>query len=122
MAVQSEPQQYLDFLLSSAVLFISISLQSDIFILPASLFARDEHDIGLAIPCPAKVSPRRTNRKTCFNTKPLSDVLQFPSTESLIEAIDGVRSVSVEYSPGWITTTPKDASKITIELKETDDQ
>ncbi len=42
--------------------------------------------------------------------------------KSTIEAIDGVRSVSVEYSPGWITTTPTDADKITIELNESNDQ
>ncbi len=34
--------------------------------------------------------------------------------EKQIESIDGVRSVSVEYSPFWITTTPKSAKKINI--------
>ena len=38
--------------------------------------------------------------------------------ESELEAIDGVRSVTVEYSPGWITTTPKSADKINIVLSE----
>jgi len=42
--------------------------------------------------------------------------------EKQIEAIDGVRSVSVEYSPAWITTTPKSADKIEIVLSEQDDQ
>jgi len=42
--------------------------------------------------------------------------------ENQIEAIDGVRSVSVEYSPGWITTTPKSAEKIDIVFNEQDDQ
>jgi hypothetical protein len=40
--------------------------------------------------------------------------------EKQIEAIDGVRSVSVEYSPAWITTTPKSAEKITIIFVEND--
>jgi len=42
--------------------------------------------------------------------------------EKQIEAIDGVRSVSVEYSPAWITTTPKSADKIDILLNEQDDR
>lgn len=41
--------------------------------------------------------------------------------EKQIESIDGVRSVSVEYSPAWITTTPKSADKITIIIVEGDD-
>jgi hypothetical protein len=40
--------------------------------------------------------------------------------EKQIEAIEGVRSVSVEYSPFWITTTPKSAEKITIVFVEDD--
>jgi hypothetical protein len=40
--------------------------------------------------------------------------------EKQIEAIEGVRSVSVEYSPVWITTTPKSADKITIVFVEDD--
>jgi hypothetical protein len=42
--------------------------------------------------------------------------------EKQIEAIDGVRSVSVEYSPVWITTTPQNADKIDIVLNEQNDQ
>lgn len=38
--------------------------------------------------------------------------------EKYIESMDGVRSVSVEYSPGWVTTTPKSAEKIRIVLNE----
>ena len=38
--------------------------------------------------------------------------------EKQVESIDGVRSVSVEYSPVWITTTPKSADKITIVIVE----
>jgi len=41
--------------------------------------------------------------------------------EKQIEAIDGVRSVSVEYSPAWITTTPKSAEKITIVFIDEDE-
>jgi hypothetical protein len=41
--------------------------------------------------------------------------------EKQIEEIDGVRSVSVEYSPAWITTTPKSADKITIIFVEGED-
>lgn len=40
--------------------------------------------------------------------------------EKLIESIDGVQSVTVEYSPGWITTTPKSADKIEINFNEND--
>ena len=40
--------------------------------------------------------------------------------EKIIEAKDGVGSVSVEYSPGWITTTPKSEKKITIKVIETE--
>jgi hypothetical protein len=40
--------------------------------------------------------------------------------EKQIEAIEGVRSVSVEYSPFWITTTPKSAKKINIIFVESD--
>lgn len=38
--------------------------------------------------------------------------------EKTLETRDGVRSVSVEYSPFWITTTPKGANKITIIINE----
>jgi len=41
--------------------------------------------------------------------------------EKQIEAIDGVRSVSVEYTPAWITTTPKSANKIIIVFVESND-
>lgn len=42
--------------------------------------------------------------------------------EKQIESIDGVRSVSVEYSPFWITTTPRSADKITIVFNEPDEE
>ncbi len=42
--------------------------------------------------------------------------------EKQIEEIDGVRSVSVEYSPAWVTTTPKSADKITIVFNEPDEE
>ena len=41
--------------------------------------------------------------------------------ESMLEDIDGVRSVSVEYSPVWVTTTPKSAEKITVVFEENND-
>jgi hypothetical protein len=41
--------------------------------------------------------------------------------EKQIESIEGVRSVSVEYSPVWITTTPKSADKISIVIVEGDE-
>jgi hypothetical protein len=41
--------------------------------------------------------------------------------EKRIESIEGVKSVSVEYTPFWITTTPKSAEKITLVFVEQDD-
>jgi hypothetical protein len=41
--------------------------------------------------------------------------------EKLLQAIDGVRNVTVNYSPAWITTTPKSAQKIELVLQEQDD-
>lgn len=41
--------------------------------------------------------------------------------EKQTESIDGVRSVSVEYSPFWVSTTPKNAEKITIVFVEEND-
>lgn len=41
--------------------------------------------------------------------------------EKQIEAIEGVRSVSVEYSPVWVTTTPKSTKKINIIFVESND-
>lgn len=41
--------------------------------------------------------------------------------EKLIEKSDGVKSVSVEYSPVWITTTPKSAEKIDIIFNDDND-
>ncbi len=38
--------------------------------------------------------------------------------EKMLESRDGVRSVGVEYSPFWITTTPKSADKIKIIINE----
>lgn len=42
--------------------------------------------------------------------------------EKMLETRDGVKSVSVEYSPFWITTTPKSVNKITIVVNEVDAQ
>ncbi len=42
--------------------------------------------------------------------------------EKMLESRDGVRSVGVEYSPFWITTTPKSVSKITVVVNEVDAQ
>lgn len=39
-------------------------------------------------------------------------------TENAIKAISGVKSVEVKYSPFWVTKTPKNVNKITIELKK----
>ena len=39
-------------------------------------------------------------------------------TENAIKAISGVKSVEVKYSPFWVTKTPKNTNKITIELKK----
>jgi hypothetical protein len=38
--------------------------------------------------------------------------------EKMLETRDGVKSVSVEYSPFWITTTPKSVNKISIVVNE----
>ncbi len=38
--------------------------------------------------------------------------------EKMLESREGVRSVGVEYSPFWITTTPKSADKIKITINE----
>ena len=38
--------------------------------------------------------------------------------ESSLESRDGVRSVRVDYSPMWITTTPNNAEKISIQINE----
>ena len=38
--------------------------------------------------------------------------------EKMLETREGVRSVGVEYSPFWITTTPKSADKIKIIINE----
>lgn len=38
--------------------------------------------------------------------------------EKMLENRDGVRSVNVEYSPVWITTTPKSAEKIILVINE----
>ncbi len=42
--------------------------------------------------------------------------------EKQIESLSGVRSVSVEYSPVWITTTPKSVDKIEVIISEQDGQ
>lgn len=39
-------------------------------------------------------------------------------TENIVKEIDGVKGVEVKYSPFWVTKTPKNTSKITIELKK----
>jgi hypothetical protein len=41
--------------------------------------------------------------------------------EKQVESIDGVKSVSVEYSPFWVSTTPKKAEKITVVFVEDND-
>lgn len=39
-------------------------------------------------------------------------------TENTVKVIPGVKGVEVKYSPFWVTKTPKNTSKITIELKK----
>lgn len=41
--------------------------------------------------------------------------------EAELEAREGVKEVSVEYAPLWVTTTPKSADKITVVIIESDD-
>jgi hypothetical protein len=38
-------------------------------------------------------------------------------TENIVKALPGVKNVEVDYSPFWVSRTPKKASKITIEFK-----
>lgn len=38
--------------------------------------------------------------------------------ENIIKGIDGVTDVSVDYSPFWVSMTPKSTNKITLEYKE----
>lgn len=38
-------------------------------------------------------------------------------TENIVKALPGVKAVEVNYSPFWVSRTPKKASKITIEFK-----
>ena len=38
--------------------------------------------------------------------------------ESSLESRDGVRSVRVDYSPMWVTTTPRNAEKISVQINE----
>ncbi len=40
--------------------------------------------------------------------------------EKMLESRDGVRSVSVEYSPMWVFSTPSDPDKITIVINESE--
>lgn len=39
-------------------------------------------------------------------------------TENVVKAIPGVKGAEVKYSPFWVTKTPKNVNKITIELKK----
>ena len=64
------------------VSFMPISLQWDMSTLPASLFTSDGQDMGLAMPCPAKASPRTKNRKIRLNTTQVFIALRSPSTDS----------------------------------------
>lgn len=38
-------------------------------------------------------------------------------TENIVKALPGVKNVEVDYSPFWVSRTPKKATKITIEFK-----
>jgi hypothetical protein len=40
--------------------------------------------------------------------------------EATLEAKEGIRDVSVSYSPLWVTTTPKNADKISVIINETE--
>lgn len=42
--------------------------------------------------------------------------------EKTLEAIDGVKSVTVEYSPAWITTTPNSPDKLVFKIDENSDE
>ncbi len=41
--------------------------------------------------------------------------------DSIIKSIDGVKEVTVQYSPFWVSTTPKNTDKITIVYEEAKD-
>lgn len=95
MAVQSEPQQFLDFLLSSAVPAMFISLQSDISALLVPFSVCEVQSIPLAmdwpaIPIMAKLSTKR--QKTCFSTPCLSRIYSLSSRAT--SAFDRLRQLT----------------------------
>ena len=83
----------------------------------ATTGALNQADTGLTIQTIATVGPEINQDETKNNIigKKRGDI------EKQIEAIDGVRSVSVEYSPFWISTTPNKVDKITIVFVEDND-
>ncbi len=59
-----------------------------------------------------------------FDTDAIADQVKgkrLGEIESELGARDGVKEVTVDYSPLWVTTTPKAADKITVVVVESDD-
>lgn len=74
----------------------------------------NENDIRLGVKAVASVGPDMDEEilKAQVAGKKRGDI------EKELESIEGVRSVSVEYSPFWISTTPKSAKKVNIIFNE----
>lgn len=73
----------------------------------------DNGDTVIEVATKAEVGPD-------INTEALTNEIlgkKSGETENIVQALPGVKSVEVDYSPFWVSRTPKAAKKITIEFK-----
>jgi len=78
----------------------------------------DGGKFGANLVANAKIGPKIDDDEV----KQLAAGKRYGDIQASLEAIQGVESVDVEYSPFWVTSTPNDTKRITVEFKLSNDK
>lgn len=78
----------------------------------------DGGKFGANLVASAKIGPKISDDEV----KELAAGKRYGDIQASLEAIQGVESVDVEYSPFWVTSTPNDVKRISVEFKLSNDK
>lgn len=78
----------------------------------------DGGKFGANLVANAKIGPKINDDEV----KQLAAGKRYGDIQASLEAIQGVESVDVEYSPFWVTSTPNDVKRISVEFKLSNDK
>ena len=78
----------------------------------------DGGKFGANLVANARIGPKISDDEV----KELAAGKRYGDIQASLEAIQGVESVDVEYSPFWVTSTPNDVKRISVEFKLSNDK